>query len=200
MSAHPAMTLSSSLAFPTTILLGSSSSPPGPVRRSGGPASESSPALRHRKHVVPRNTNRSFTPSSSTTFPSTRHEIASMRTHGPMSATSSRSGRPIGVATGISIALASSPFASASLAFSSAAAIAAASSSLNATDFPPGSPLCPVHVWTTSPSSMSRTRTRTTGLTSNERNFSPGISSWKSESDPGTRFICAPIGSSMPTY
>ena len=94
MSAHPDIQACPGFTFPTILAfawpLDDSSSPPGPVLRNSAAMVES-PALFHRKHVVPRNTNRSFTPSSSTTFPSSLHETASIRTQGPCKTTSSRS-------------------------------------------------------------------------------------------------------------
>mmetsp|Transcript_33592 Transcript_33592/g.53864 ORF Transcript_33592/g.53864 Transcript_33592/m.53864 type:complete len:219 (+) Transcript_33592:1136-1792(+) len=189
------------LSFPFPFIW-SSSSPPGPVRRSGGPSKLPSPRLFQRKHVVPRKTKSSFMPNSSTSLPSTRHEMASMRTQGPCSATSSFSGRPTGAGLGLGGAFGATPLSSAAAAAAaSAIRILSSSSALHCSgDLPPGNPRCPVHVGTTSPSPISRTRTRTTGFTSSDKNFSPGISSWNRLSSPGTRFITAPMGSSMPTY
>mmetsp|Transcript_9707 Transcript_9707/g.42330 ORF Transcript_9707/g.42330 Transcript_9707/m.42330 type:complete len:208 (+) Transcript_9707:280-903(+) len=207
MSAHPTMHDCPSFSFlaPTTGAAAqpvpASSSPPGPVRLGTGPASVPSPRDLHLKHVVPRNTKRSFTPSSSTVFPSTRHEMASISTHGPWRTTSSRSGRPIGVGAGGGAGHSSgSSSSSTHSALMASSASLAASSARHSGVFPPGYPLCPVHVRTSSPSPISRTLTRTTGLTSRLRNFNPGISSWNKVESPGTRFISAPMGSSIPTY
>mmetsp|Transcript_15181 Transcript_15181/g.36765 ORF Transcript_15181/g.36765 Transcript_15181/m.36765 type:complete len:217 (-) Transcript_15181:407-1057(-) len=209
MSVQPVMLDSPALHSPMGVTLACpellSSSPPGPRRRSPGPVMLLSPLLLHRKHVVPRKVKKSFNFRSSTALPSTRQEMASMSTQGPYIATSSRSARPMGVSLSSPelAALVSATVLASEMAFftfNSAKYTAVASASRHSGDLPPGKPLCPVHVMTFSPSPMSRTRTRTTGFTSRLRNLSPGISSWNRLSSPATRFISAPMGSSMPTY